>query len=493
MRNNLKIILIISLTIIVFISISLVSAQNQVNYSKRRLIIILDASFSMQKKLDDELKINMAKATILSILETYVGADVGVIAYGHRYASNDVRSCDDIELIKDFSNKVIDFEKIESITGNGRTPIAKSLEYASKFFHPEKLNHIILLSDGIDTCNSDPCETVNELKEKYDNFKIDTVAFTVKGREQDMLNCISKNSDGVIYSAYSLSELRDGINGFFFDRNIDTGELIVEKAPEDVSESMIFIEGGLFIMGDDEPLNNDEAPAHEVFVQSFLMKKTEITNQEYADFLNETEFDRNWIDLKKSSIKYQNEKYLPEKGTENLPVVFVSWYGADAYAKFYGGRLPFEAEWEYAAYGGLEAVRYPWGNEEFVDGKKMANYDYSRTDIKTHSKGVVEVGSYEPNGYGLYDIAGNVWEWCGDWYDENYYETSEKFVPSGPLKGKYKVKRGGSWFNNELSIQIISRGYARPSSTSRDIGFRYIQPIIPDSLTNEDDNTDNND
>jgi formylglycine-generating enzyme required for sulfatase activity len=359
------------------------------------------------------------------------------------------------------------------------------LEYATQYFHPDKINHVILLSDGIDTCSSDPCKTVENLKKDYPNFRVDTVGFTLQKDEIDILDCISEFSGGEFYEADSLYELRDGIRTFFYETDPETGNPIISEEPEEKEDDMVYIEGGTYIMGNDKALKPDEKPAHEVFIQSMLMKMTEVTNQDYAEFLNEAGFDRSWIDIGKSKIEFINGEYKAESGAEDLPVVFVTWFGADAYARHYGGRLPYEAEWEFAAYGREYDYIYPWGEEEFVEGDKMANYDYSRTDLSDLTEAIVEVANYEPNEYGLYDISGNVWEWCHDWYSDDYYEESEKIMPVGPIKGRYKVRRGGSWFNNELSMRITNRGFARPSAALRDTGFRYVIPINPESLEDE--------
>lgn len=484
MKTNIKSIVILFIVFTLIIMVTMLSAQGE--FTKRRLILILDASYSMSDNLHGKKKIDLAKDTVLSLLETYSGTELGIIVYGHRYSTSNINSCEDIELIKDFDTNEVNLDKIMNIKGQGKTPIAKSIEFATQYFHPEKMNHIILLSDGIDTCTADPCLIVERLKAEYPNFRVDTVGFTLRQEEIDILDCISVNSGGQFYKADSVYELRDGINTFFYDTNPDTGKPKANEEPDiETEEDMVFIKGGTYTMGNDKAVKPDEKPAHDVFIQSMMMKMTEVTNAEYAVFLNEAGYDSKWIDLEKAKIILDGDTYRAESGAEDLPVVFVTWYGANAYARHYGGRLPYEAEWEYAAYGNNYDNVYPWGEEEFVEGEKMANYDYSRNDLSDLTDALMEVGSFEPNEYELYDIAGNVWEWCHDWYDEDYYEESESIMPVGPIEGRYKVRRGGSWFNNELSLRVTNRGFARPSAALRDTGFRYVISVSPESLEEE--------
>ena len=178
---------------------------------------------------------------------------------------------------------------------------------------------------------------------------------------------------------------------------------------------MVLIPAGEFQMGSNHG-DSDERPVHTVYVDAFYMDKYEVTNAEYAAFLNAKgkhgEAGVIWFDLAdvdarislnvRISLIGSTSTYLVDAGYENRPVVEVSWYGAMAYAKWAGKRLPTEAEWEKAARGGLSGLTYPWGNS--IDSSK-ANYNGNVGDTTA-------VGKYSANGYGLYDMAGNVWEWC---------------------------------------------------------------------------------
>lgn len=223
---------------------------------------------------------------------------------------------------------------------------------------------------------------------------------------------------------------------------------------------MVLIPGGEFLMGDDE--EEDNSPIHKVYVDSFYMDKYEVTNAQYFKFCKQTgrslpEF---W-----GMKEFHSGLDFPKH-----PVVFINWRHAEAYAKWAGKRLPTEAEWEYAARAGLVGKDFP--NGDYLDST-MANF-FSKERVP---KGTVPVGSYPPNGYGLYDMAGNVGEWVLDYYDKNYYKNSAYKNPSGPKKGKFVVIRGGGWHSGITCVRVHYRNCLKKGWIDFNLGFRCVKDL----------------
>lgn len=234
---------------------------------------------------------------------------------------------------------------------------------------------------------------------------------------------------------------------------------------------MVVIRGGHFYRGSLDG-NRDEMPRHIVNLSSFAIDIHPVTNEQFVRFLEVMggEKDGNHNDiirLKDSRIKRSAGKLNIESGYSKHPVVGVTWYGAIAYAKWVGKRLPTEAEWEIAARGGLESALYPTGDD--IE-KSQANFFSSDT---------TNVMSYAPNDAGLYDMAGNVYEWCQDWYGYNYYEVSiqEPDNPQGPLQGVYRVLRGGCWKSLKEDLRASRRHRNNPGTVNGTYGFRCATDV----------------
>jgi serine/threonine-protein kinase len=224
----------------------------------------------------------------------------------------------------------------------------------------------------------------------------------------------------------------------------------------------------------------DEDPVHTVYLDAYWIDRYEVTNAQFAVFLNEMgnqseggttwlEADSDYVKIHKSGVVW-TAVWTADSGYEDHPAVEVSWYGAAAYAAWVGGRLPTEAEWEKAARGGQDGMLYPWGNEAPTCTLGAENgAQFFDCDGRT-----VEVGSFASNGYGLHDMAGNVWEWVADWYDENYYSISPDGNPPGPSSGNYRVVRGGSFDFNHFSARCACRLYYAPDLGDFNFGFRVV-------------------
>ncbi|MFN8060947.1 MAG: SUMF1/EgtB/PvdO family nonheme iron enzyme [Vicinamibacterales bacterium] len=219
----------------------------------------------------------------------------------------------------------------------------------------------------------------------------------------------------------------------------------------------------------------DDRPVHRVELAAYFIDTKEVTNADYARF----------VAAGKAAAPYHWRGDSPPASKASLPIYNVSWQEAADYCGWLGKRLPTEAEWEKAARGGVADVDYPWGNDYFTDDAAGAGAEAAASTPPTKAKppvkhahsnattGPVPVGSFEANGYGLYDVSGNVWEWVADWYDLNYYSSSPVTNPSGPASGLYKVIRGGSWADPETRQgTVYFRNYTAPDLRAPTLGMR---------------------
>lgn len=248
------------------------------------------------------------------------------------------------------------------------------------------------------------------------------------------------------------------------------------------------IPAGLFFMGSPTTEGNrhpDEI-LHQVEVSSFKMSKFEITNQEFCKFLNARSIGTNYIDVNgpyptqalffSGYLNYTNGQWVPQINYANRPSCWVNWFGASAFAQWAGGRLPTEAEWKYAARGGTSTAfstgqcltnnqaAYNWNQSQ---GGCPNNHTYLLNDS-------INVGYFAPNNYGLYDMHGNVWEWCSDWYAP-YMTNTLQVNPTGPATGVHKLYRGGGFdFSTRYCRSADRNDTASPGLKNNNLGFRIV-------------------
>jgi formylglycine-generating enzyme required for sulfatase activity len=251
---------------------------------------------------------------------------------------------------------------------------------------------------------------------------------------------------------------------------LSTSALQGEEPPQD----MVLIPAGQCFIGADQGLPS-EAPKHRVVVDSFYLDKYLVTNRQYSEFCEKTQrplpADPDFAAL---------PGYL--KNYPDYPVVGVSWSDAAAFAQWCGKRLPTEAEWEYAARGGQNDKLYPWGDA--TPGPCHANLAGSESGVEWRSLTVADgypftspVGRFTPNRYGLYDMAGNLWQWCSDWFQENYYQQSAEKNPKGPTSGSEKVLRGGCWYSPASDVRCSRRTHSAGWAGMPGIGFRCARDL----------------
>ncbi|MGO4500785.1 formylglycine-generating enzyme family protein [Paenibacillus sp. 2RAB27] len=277
-------------------------------------------------------------------------------------------------------------------------------------------------------------------------------------------------------------------------------------------EDMIYLPGGEFLMGTDDREgfpSDGEGPVRAVTIDPFYIDSYTVTNSEFKKFVEATGYVTEaekfgwsyvfhlfvsgtgvniigsprqtpwWLGVESASWRAPEG---PGSGIEERldhPVIHISWNDAEAYCRWAGKRLPTEAEWEFAARGGLVQKRYPWGDEIKPGGKHMCNIWQGKFPEKNNASdgfaGTAPVKSFEANGFGLYQVAGNVWEWCADWFSTNFHVNAPRVNPSGPPKGTGRVMRGGSYLCHRSycnRYRVGARSKNTPDSSTGNIGFR---------------------
>jgi formylglycine-generating enzyme len=236
---------------------------------------------------------------------------------------------------------------------------------------------------------------------------------------------------------------------------------------------MVLIPEGSFPMGvphGDRDGGRDEYPRHDVFVNNFYIDKFELTNSRYLEFVKAT--NHRIPQNPKNATRNLWEGDTITESLADRPVINVDWADANAYCQWAGKRLPTEAEWEKAAKGTADR-RFPWGNVEPTN--KHLNFNQQWIGEKT----LMPVGSYElgKSPFGVYDMAGNVWEWVNDWYDAKYYEKSPAKNPMGPESGTKRVLRGSGWQNETPTVRIFTRVDSDPTIRNESTGFRCAMDV----------------
>lgn len=291
------------------------------------------------------------------------------------------------------------------------------------------------------------------------------------------------------------------------------------RARSGSTEGMRQLAGGEFLMGTDGDYGfreDGEGPAHAVKLDPFWIDTTCVTNEQFNAFVNATGFKTEaekfgwsfvffghltpqqqasaarlrvlgsewWVRIDGATWRHPEGPGSNIKKRWDYPVVHVSWNDARAYAAWAGKRLPTEAEWEYAARGGLTQKRFPWGNELEPEGRHRMNV--WQGDFPTHNTcadghyGAAPARSFKPNGYGLYNMTGNVWEWCWDWFDAGYYKVSPQQNPTGPATGERRVMRGGSYLCHASycnRYRTDARSSNTPDAGATNLGFRCVRDV----------------
>lgn len=264
-------------------------------------------------------------------------------------------------------------------------------------------------------------------------------------------------------------------------------------------EGMVLVPGGTFRMGNEFSDAPDQRPAHDVTLDPFWMDAREVTNRQFARFVLATGHrttaerrgwsrvfapSRGWVRVAGADWRHPGGPDTSLDNRDDYPVVHISWHDAAAYAAWAGKRLPTEAQWERAARAGLCDADYPWGSEARPAGRYEANYYqgwYPEDDLAVDGyAGPAPVGSYLPNAFGLFDMAGNVAEWCADGYAADYYAQSPVVEPAGPPHSDARVHRGGSWLsaeNNGAAYKVYVRAAQAPDDPRQDLGFRCVRPV----------------
>ena len=301
-------------------------------------------------------------------------------------------------------------------------------------------------------------------------------------------------------------------------RQVSTGLLRTEPA-ERAPKGMVHIPRGVFLMGTDDAVGfaaDGEGPVREVEVSPFFIDQTAVTNAQFGRFVRQTRYR---TEAERFGWSFVFHSFVPKKIATMVtqavaeapwwwrvdgacwrrpegpgsgisrrldhPVVHVSWNDAREYCLWAGKRLPTEAEWEMSARGGLAGKRYSWGNELTPDGRHMCNIWQGefpdRNTTEDGYSGTAPATSFDPNGFGLYNVAGNVWEWQWDWFSPTFHRQGPTVDPAGPPSGVSRVIRGGSYLCHESycnRYRVAARSANTPDSSTGNMGFRCVVDVV---------------
>lgn len=302
------------------------------------------------------------------------------------------------------------------------------------------------------------------------------------------------------------------------NHSIKTEQVSIDFSRNASFDNMVKLAGGKFLMGtnDKEGFPADgEGPVREITLNPFYIDTTSVTNGQFSEFINATAYvteaerygwsfvfygllseEDNKTDFQVAAqtpwwCAIAGAKWNQPEGKNSTidermdhPVVHVSWNDAIAYCQWANKRLPTEAEWEYAARGGLVQKKFPWGDKLMQDGDHHCNIwqgnfpDYNTLD--DGYLGTAPAKSFKPNNFGLYNVAGNIWEWCNDWFSPDFHKTGKTKNPAGPLQGNARVMRGGSFLCHHSycnRYRVAARSSNTPDSTTSNIGFRCVMDV----------------
>lgn len=287
------------------------------------------------------------------------------------------------------------------------------------------------------------------------------------------------------------------------------------RATAGSTADMVRLDKTQFLMGSEDSdavAADGEGPIRPVTLDSFYLDRSPVTNDQFEEFVKATGYRteaeqfgwsfvfagdlpaawtgeqpvglRWWYKVEDADWRHPQGPGTNISGNDDLPVIHVSWNDAQAYASWAGKRLPTEAEWEFAARGGLEQARFPWGNELTPDGKHLCNIWQgefpSHNTAEDGYAGIAPISAFSPNGFGFQSITGNVWEWCADWFSPDHHVYATTVNPAGPAHGTGRSMRGGSYLCHASycnRYRVAARTANTPDSTTSNIGFRCARDV----------------